>query len=92
MKNSNKTYNIGVIAFNTDDFNYWKENNSLKHDGLAFKNKFKIKDNIYYCLTKSVDLCSKRFDGIIETDDSKMNKEYHEIKNILKTLINEQPR
>jgi hypothetical protein len=82
MNNSTEK-NIGVIAYDTDDFINWKKGANLEHDGIDTKRKFKIGNKIYHCLTNSSDLCSKRFSEVIETEKAISNKEYLKIKNII---------
>lgn len=81
--NDSSEKNIGVIAYDTNDFINWKKTANLEHDGIDTKRKFKIGNKIYHCLTKESDLCSMRFSEVIETNDAKSNKEYVDIKNNL---------
>lgn len=71
---------IAVISFDTQDFQLWKNENNLKHDGLDTQRKFKVSNTTYHCISKARDLCSLALDEITETEYAKENKEYEQIK------------
>jgi len=91
MKNKkSKSINIAVISYDIDDFQLWKEENNMIGDGLELRNRFKIKNKTYYCITKVTDLCSKMFNKIIETDNAEKNIYYSSlIRLILKYNMSE---
>lgn len=71
---------IAVISLDAQDFQLWKNENILKHDGLDTRRRFKIDNTTYYCISKVCDLCSLGLDEITETEYAKENKEYEQIK------------
>jgi hypothetical protein len=79
---------IAVISLDTQDFQLWKNENNLKHDGLGTRRRFKIDNTIYYCISKVCDLCSLTLDEITETKYAKENKEYEYIKLVARGNLN----
>ena len=79
---------IAVISFDSQDFQLWKSDNNLKHDGLGTRRRFKIGNTTYYCISKVCDLCSLSLDDITETEYAKENKEYEEIKLVVRGNLN----
>lgn len=76
--------NIGVISLNSDDFITWKKDNNLfSINGIDTKIKFTMGMKTYYCISKVEDLCSKRFDEVMETNDAKSNPSYNGIKSFI---------
>ena len=71
---------IAVISLDAQDFQLWKNDNNLKHDGLDTQRRFKVGNTTYYCVSKVCDLCSLALDEITETKYAKENKEYEQIK------------
>jgi len=76
--------NIAIISLNTTDFQSWKFKKKLKGGGIEYRNKFKTDNKTYFCITSVLDLCSKKFNKIIETTNAQKNKYYQEIKQIIK--------
>jgi len=79
---------IAVISLDTYDFQLWKNENNLKHDGLDTQRKFKVGYITYHCITKVCDLCSLALDEITETEYAKENKEYEQIKLVARGNLN----
>ena len=79
---------IAVISLNARDFQLWKNDNNLKHDGLNTQKRFKIGKTTYYCVSKVCDLCSLALDEITETKHAKENKEYEQIKLLARGNLN----
>lgn len=71
-----KTENIAVICYDINDFISWKKEQGFVEKIPFYKEKFKVYNKVYYCITKLIDLHSKTFDNIIETNDASKNKEY----------------
>lgn len=71
-----ETQNIAVICYNSNDFITWKKEQGFVETFSFNKNKFKIDNKMYYCITKLTDLHSRSFDNIIETNNASKNKEY----------------
>jgi hypothetical protein len=76
----NTQRSIAVISLDSHDFQLWKTENNLKHDGLSMKRKFKIGNVTYYCISCVEDLCSLSLDSVTETQYANENKEYEHIK------------
>lgn len=79
---------IAVISLDAHDFNLWKNENNLNPDGLDTLKRFNIDNTTYYCISKVCDLCSLNLDEIIETEYSKENKEYEQIKLVARGYLN----
>jgi hypothetical protein len=80
-----KERSVAVISLDTQDFNLWKLDSNLKHNGINTPTKFKVENTTYRCVTNICDLCSINIDEIVETKKAKENKHYEEIKFILKS-------
>ena len=87
LKGDNKQRSIAVISLDTQDFLNWKSENNLVGDGLEHPRRFKIGNTTYYCISKVINLCSLRVDGVIETKYAKENKEYEKIISTIKHNI-----
>ncbi len=71
---------IAVISKDTNDFQYWKNTNNLKGDGLELVERFKIKGTTYFCVCHTSHLIAISLDDIILTDYVKQHPEsYFEI-------------
>jgi len=75
-----KNHSIGVISLDAEDFMLWKEDIKLFGDGLETRKRFKIGNITYFCISNLNDLCSVRFDEVIETNYAKENEIYEDIK------------
>lgn len=74
---------IGVIAFDRDDFMSWKKDNNIKADVTNLISKFSVGDRLYKRICSPSDLCSNRFEEVLETTRAKENEYYGEILRIL---------
>ena len=70
---------IAVICLDNMCFRGFLEKNKIRHQGINTQKRIKFKTNTYYCVSKLSDLCSIRFNYIVESDNAKLNMEYDAI-------------
>lgn len=78
--------NIAVISLNCQDFKEWRINNNLYVDNFSLK-MFKANNCNYRCISSLCNVYGMQFDEIIETSDARKNKEYDEIKSLIKICL-----
>ena len=82
-----KQRNIAVISNNMQDFKQWRIDNNLYVNNLSLK-MFELNNCMYYRISSLNDLHSMSFDEVVETIDATKNKEYEEIKSLIKICMN----
>jgi len=82
---------IGVIALSIDDFQNWrKEKKHIPTKKAGVRNtqrRYTYRKNEYLCISQIINCCGWDFDKIIETDRAFLNKNYDEIKTVIKPTL-----
>jgi len=80
---------IGVVSYDEDDFKSQVEF-IVVYDYLIVKHSKRMletEDTAYYCISKSIDVCSMSFDTILFTQKAIFNKEIERIVNVVRPCI-----